>query len=77
MNGREEYITTEITQSKGGERPRRGGRPRERKKAPGMREELEIPVLERGVPSPWDVGPLDSVCFSFPKQAVASSEPQF
>ena len=36
-----------------------------------------IPVLERGVPSPWDVGPPDSVCLSSPKQAVASSEPNF
>ena len=36
-----------------------------------------IPVLERGVPSPWDIGPLDSVCLSSPKQAVASSEPNF
>ena len=49
MNGREEYITTEITQSGG--RPRRR-RPRERREAPGMREELGIPVLGRGVPSP-------------------------
>ena len=36
-----------------------------------------IPVLERGVPSPWYVGPPDSVCFSPPKQAVALSEPNF
>ena len=36
-----------------------------------------ILVLERGVPSPWDVGPPDSVCLSSPKQAVASSEPNF
>ena len=36
-----------------------------------------IPVLERGVPSPWDVGPPDSVCFSSPKQAVVSSKPNF
>ena len=36
-----------------------------------------IPVLERGVPSPWDVGPHDSVCLSSPKQAIASSEPNF
>ena len=76
MNGKEEYITTEITQSKGG-RPKRGGRPRERKEALGVREELGIPVLERGVPSPWDVVPPDSVCFSPPKQVVTSSEPNF
>ena len=36
-----------------------------------------ILVLKRGVPSPWDVGPPDSVCLSSPKQAVASSEPNF
>ena len=36
-----------------------------------------IPVLERGVPSPWDVGPPDSVCFLPPKQAVALSKPTF
>ena len=35
------------------------------------------PVLERGVSSPWDVGPPDSVYFSPPKQAVASPEPNF
>ena len=75
MNGREEYITTEITQSRGG-RPRRRGRSRERKEAPGVREELGIPVLKRGA-SPWDVGPLEFVCFSSLKQAVASSEPNF
>ena len=79
MNEREEYITTEITQSKGGggARPRRRGRPRERKEALGVREELEIPVLERRVSSPWDVVPPDSVCFSPPKQVVALSEPNF
>ena len=60
MKGREEYITIEITQSRGG-RPRRRGRPRERKEVPGVREELGIPVLKRGVPSPWDVGPLEFV----------------
>ena len=36
-----------------------------------------IPVLERGVPSPWDIEPPDSVCFSSPKQAVVSSKPNF
>ena len=35
------------------------------------------PVLERGVPSPWDVGPPDSMCLSSLKQVVASSEPNF
>ena len=78
MNGREEYITTEITQRKGGRgQPRRRGRPRERKEAPVVREELGILVLEREVPSPWNVGPPDSVCFSPPKQAIALSKPNF
>ena len=36
-----------------------------------------IPILERGVPSPWDVGQPDSVCLSSPKQVVASSELNF
>ena len=36
-----------------------------------------ILVLERGVPSPWDVRLPDSVCLSSPKQAVASLEPNF
>ena len=36
-----------------------------------------IPVLGRGVPSPWDVGPPDSVCLSSPKKVVASSELNF
>ena len=76
MNGREEYITTEITQSRGGTTKKKR-EARARKGAPGVREELWIPVLERGVPSPWDVGPPDSVCFSPPKRAVASSEPNF
>ena len=89
MNGREEYITREITQSKkrarsekGGPRARgegheREGRLRARGEAPGTREELIILVLGRGVPSPLDVGSPDSVCLSSPKQAVASSEPNF
>ena len=76
MNGREEYITTEITQSRGGTTKKKR-EARARKGAPGVREELWIPVLERGVPSPWDVGLLDFVCFSPPKQAVALSEPNF
>ena len=42
-----------------------------------MREKLGVPVLGRGVLSLWDVGPSDSVYFSPPKQAVASSEPIF
>ena len=42
-----------------------------------MREELGVPVLGRGVLFPWDVGPFDSVYFSPPKQAIASSEPNF
>ena len=42
-----------------------------------MREELGVPVLKRGVLSPWDVGPSGSQYFSPPKQAVASSKPNF
>ena len=65
MNGRDGYITTEITQSRG-----KGGgeakRPIERREAPGMREELGVHILRRGVLFPWDVGPPDSVYFSSP-----------
>ena len=60
--------------------PKHGGEARrliERREAPGMREELGIPVLGREALSPWDVGPSGSVYFSPPKQAVASSEPNF
>ena len=72
MNRREGYITTKITQS--GKEARR---PRERREASGMRGELGVPVLGRGALSPWDVGPSGSVYFSPPKQAVASSNPNF
>ena len=65
INGREGYIIAEITQSRGG-RPRRR-RPRERRKALGMREELGAPVLKRGVLSRWDVEPSNFVYFSPPK----------
>ena len=81
MNGREEYITTKTTQRGG--RPGRRRRPRNKE---AQRQEggsyvtergWRIPVLEQGVPSPWGVGPPDSVYFSSPKQAVTSSEPNF
>ena len=49
----------------------------ERREAPGMREELGVPVLGRDALSPWDIGPSGSVYFSPPKQVVASSEPNF
>ena len=55
MNEKEEYITTEITQRDKGERKRRR-KPRERREALGMQEELGVPVLGRGVLSPWDLG---------------------
>ena len=42
-----------------------------------MGEELGIHILGRGVLSPYDVGPSDSVYFSPPKQAIAPSEPNF
>ena len=80
MNGREEYLTTEITQRKGGG----GGGGQEEEGGPEKgrrllcdREELGIPVLKRGVPSPWDVRLPDSVCFSPLKQAVALSGSNF
>ena len=51
MNGREEYITTEITQNKGDDQEEEGG-PEKGRRHLCDREELGIPVLERGVPSP-------------------------
>ena len=42
-----------------------------------VERDWRIPVLERGVPSPWDIGPPDFVCLSSSKQAVVSSEPNF
>ena len=74
MNGREEYITTEIAQRKRGEdgQEEEGG-PEKGRRLLFDREGLGIPIPERGVPSPWDVRPPDSVCFSPPKQVVALS----
>ena len=68
MNKREEYIITEIAQ-------RRGGKAAKKKREAQRKEGgsyvigrgWRIPVLKRKVPSPWDVGPPDSVCFSPPK----------
>ena len=82
MNGREEYITTEITQKEAG----RKGAKRAKRKMDAQRKEggscviergWRTPILKRGVPSPSDVGPPDSVCFSPLKQTVASSESNF
>ena len=38
-----------------------GGGRRKRREAPEEEEELETHLLRRGVFSPWDVGPSDSV----------------
>ena len=40
--------------------PKKEGEKKEEKKAHGKREELGVHILERGVLSPWDVGPSDS-----------------
>ena len=79
MNRREEYITREITQRGGGGGKEEGeeGGPDKGRRLQCNQEDLGIPVLERRVPSPWDVGPPHSVCFSPPKRAVALSEPNF
>ena len=75
MNGGKGYIATEISQKR--------RRKERRKKAHGKREELGVHILERGVLSPWDVGPSDSTFLApiwsspVPKQAVAPSEPNF
>ena len=79
MNGGEGYITTEISQRKEKKKRKeeRKKAQRERREAPMMGEELGIHILGRGVLSPYDVGPSDSVYFSPPKQAIAPSEPNF
>ena len=51
INGREEYITTEITQSREDGQEEKGG-PEKGRRLMCDREELGILVLERGVPSP-------------------------
>ena len=51
MNGREEYITTEITQRRGSGQEEEGG-PEKGRRLLCDREGLGIPVLEQGVPSP-------------------------
>ena len=51
MNRREEYITTEITQSRGDGQEEEGG-PEKGRRLLCDREELGIPVLKRGVLSP-------------------------
>ena len=48
MNEREEYITTEITQSREDGQEEEGG-PEKGRRLMCDREELGIPVLERGV----------------------------
>ena len=71
MNKSGGYITSEISQVE-----RRRG-------ALGKREELGIHILGRGVLSPWDVRPFDSVFLApiwsspIPKQVVALSKPNF
>ena len=76
MNRKEEYITTEISQEKGGVRKKMEAQKQEGGSCVTERG-WRIPVLERGVPSPWDVGLPDSVCLSSPKQAVTSLKPNF
>ena len=74
MSGREEYITIEISQRRGDGQEEEGG-PEKGKRLLGCERSWGFP--SRGVPSPWDVVPPDSVCFLAPKQAVALSEPTF
>ena len=85
MNGREEYIITEIIQKgrKKGGGPEGSGGPRGRWRP---KERKEAPVWPIGVEDsrPWVRGPFslgcwppDSVCFLPPKRVVASSEPNF
>ena len=73
MNGREGYITTEITQSRGGRKKKAQRKERGSWDARGVGSSCP---RARG---PFSLGrsPSDSVYFSPPKQAVASLEPNF
>ena len=51
MNGREEYITTEITQKGGGDGQEEDGGPEKGRRFLCDRWGLGISILERGVPS--------------------------
>ena len=73
MNGREGYITTEITQSKKGKKKKKA-----QKKERGSWDARGVGSSRPRARclSPWDVGPSNFVYFSPLKQVVASSEPQ-
>ena len=58
MNGGKGYITIEISQRM---RRKKGVQSEPRREAPRMGEELGVHILGRGVFSPWDVGPSDSM----------------
>ena len=78
MNGRKEYITTEITQRKGGGMAKKKKEAQRKEGGSCMTEGgWGFPSSSKGSLFPWDVRPPDSVCFSPPKQAVALSEPNF
>ena len=74
MNGKEEYITTEITQSKGGQ-PNRGGRPRERKEAPGCERSWGFPSSSEGSLLPGTLGRL-SLCVFCPQNKPSPYQSQ-
>ena len=75
MNGREEYITTEITQSRG-DGQEEGG-PEKGERLLGCERSLEFPSLGEGSFLLGTLGRLILCIFSPPKQVVASSKPNF
>ena len=71
------YNNRDHPKKRGGGGQEEEGGPEKGRRLLCDREGLGIPVLEQGIPSSWDVRPPDFVCFSPPKQAVASLEPNF
>ena len=71
------YNNRDHPKKRGGGGQEEEGGPEKGRRLLCDREGLGIPVLEQGIPSSWDVRPPDFVCFSPPKQAVTSSEPNF
>ena len=76
MNGREEYITTEITRSRGGDGQEEEGGPEKGKRLLGCERSWGFLFSSEGSLLPGTLSRL-ILCFSPPKQAVASSEPNF
>ena len=76
MNRREGYITTEISQRMGDDQEGEGG-PEKGRRLLCDREGLAHSRPRVRVPSPWDVGPPDSVYFSLKNKLSPHQSPTF